>query len=111
MRYSVAMKINDFVLLLGLAALWGVSYLFFCIAAPVLGAIPFSAIWVVIAASALLIYVAVARNMPDFRARWKQFLVMGLLNNVIPLILIATAVTRFNASLAAILNATPLLVG
>lgn len=111
MRYSVhSMKITDFMMLITLAAIWGASYLFFRVGAPVLGAIPFSTFRAVVAALALLGYLGVMRDLPNFRERWEQFLVIGLLNNVIPFILIATAVTRLNASLAAILNATtPLL--
>jgi drug/metabolite transporter (DMT)-like permease len=93
-------------LLLGLAALWGGSYLCIRVAAPVLGTLPVVALRVSIACLALLGYAAVRRDFPDFRAWWKAFLVLGLLNNAIPFVLAANAVISLNASVAAILNAT-----
>lgn len=96
----------DLLLLLILAALWGGSYLFVRIAGPVLGPIVLMALRVAIAAAGLLVYGAAIRNLPAFRQRWRQFFILGLLNNAIPFTLIASAVIDLNASVAAILNAT-----
>jgi drug/metabolite transporter (DMT)-like permease len=99
-------SIQTFTLLLALAALWGGSYLFVRIAAPEMGAIPLVFLRVCLAALGLLALVLIVRQIPNFRQRWPQFLLLGLLNNVIPMTLIASAVIHLTASLGAILNAT-----
>lgn len=72
-------------MLLILAALWGASYLFFRIAGPVLGPLLLAALRVALAAVTLLIYALAMRQLPEFGKHWKAFLLLGLLNNVIPL--------------------------
>ena len=100
------MKPLHLFLLLALAALWGGSYLCIRIAAPVLGSLVVVALRVGLACLALLGYAALRRDLPDLRARWRPFLILGLLNNALPFLLIANAVTSLNASVGAILNAT-----
>ena len=48
-------------------------------------------------------------RMPEVRSRWRQFLVLGLLNAAVPFTLIAFAEIEITASLAAILNSTTVL--
>lgn len=96
----------DTLLLLILGAVWGASYLFMRIAAPVLGPISLMAARVALAALALWIYCIAFAARPDWRKRWRQFLFLGLFNNAVPFTLIAVAVIHLNASIAAILNAT-----
>jgi drug/metabolite transporter (DMT)-like permease len=93
-------------MLIFLAAIWGGSFLFIRIAAPSLGSIFLMAVRVALAAAGLLIYALAISSLPDFRKGWKQYLVIGALNNAIPFVLIANAVIDLNASLSAILNAT-----
>jgi drug/metabolite transporter (DMT)-like permease len=98
------MKIKDIAALLSLAALWGASFLFIRIASPVLG--PFLTIQgrVTIAAAALLIYMILLKRSPEFKKRWKQYLVIGALNAAFPFMLIATAALHLPASMSAIIN-------
>jgi drug/metabolite transporter (DMT)-like permease len=98
------MKIKDIAALLSLAALWGASFLFIRIASPALG--PFLTIQgrVTIAAAALLIYMALLRLSPEFKQRWKQYLILGALNAAFPFTLIATAALHLTASMSAIIN-------
>lgn len=100
------MALLDVFLLILLSALWGASYLFIRIAGPALGPIALMAIRVVIAAGMLVALARTIGQTPDFRARWRQFLVIGAIGNAIPFVLIANAVIHLNASIAAILNAT-----
>ncbi|MBD2099653.1 DMT family transporter [Leptolyngbya sp. FACHB-261] len=100
------MKPIDLARLFLLAALWGGSYLFIRVAAPVLGIFLTMSLRVLLAASALSLYGAFIQQLPNFRKRWRAYLLLGLLNNVIPFILIAVAVVNLNASIAATLNAT-----
>lgn len=93
-------------MLIFLAAIWGGSFLFIRIAAPVLGSIFLMTVRVALAATGLLVYAVTQASLPDFRRDWRQYLVIGALNNAIPFVLIANAVIDLNASLSAILNAT-----
>jgi drug/metabolite transporter (DMT)-like permease len=54
----------------------------------------------------LIFYAATTRQLPDFRHFWRAYLIMGLLNNVLPFTMITTAVVNLNASISSILNAT-----
>ncbi|WP_088044719.1 DMT family transporter [Bacillus sp. EAC] len=104
------MKIKDVTALVGLAALWGGSFLFIRIASPVFG--PFLTIEgrVTIAAIALLIYVSMSKKQSfNFRKKWRQYLIIGALNAAIPFTLIATSALYLTASMSSILNSlTPL---
>jgi len=97
--------------LLLLSALWGGSFLFMRIAAPVLGPVLLIELRVLIAGVALLVYMLVTRSAFDLRARWKHYLVIGIINSAIPFTLIATAELYLTAGLAATLNATSPLFG
>jgi drug/metabolite transporter (DMT)-like permease len=99
-------SLQTFLLLLVLAALWGGSYLFIRIAAPILGPLLLAALRVVLAALTLLVYAVLVRHMPDFKKHWRAFLLLGLSSNAVPFTLISSAVSDLNASIAAILNAT-----
>jgi len=97
--------------LLLLSALWGGSFLFIRIAAPVLGPVLLIELRVLIAGVALLLYMLFTRSPLDLRARWKYYLVIGIINSAIPFTLIATAELYLTAGLAATLNATSPLFG
>jgi drug/metabolite transporter (DMT)-like permease len=105
------MKPADVARLLVLAALWGGSFLFIRVAAPVLGPVVLVELRVLLAGLALLVYAKIARRQLDVRARWRQYLVIGALNSAIPFALISTAELHLTASYAAILNATSPLFG
>ncbi|TMF67603.1 MAG: DMT family transporter [Chloroflexi bacterium] len=96
----------DLLLLVLLGAIWGASFLFIRVAAPVLGPIPLMDLRVIVAAAALLLYSAARRRNPLLPHRWRDFVVLGTLNNAIPFVTIATAELVLTASLGAILNAT-----
>ena len=100
------MKAPDLARLVFLAALWGGSFIFIRIAAPVLGPIVLVTIRVLLAGSALLVYALITRSDLELRTRWRQYLILGALNSAIPFVLISTAELQLPASLAAILNAT-----
>lgn len=100
------MKPKELGALLLLGALWGASFIFIRIAAPVLGPIWLIDLRVWIAGVVLLIYALIVRKLPDFKKEWKYYLMLGLLNAAIPFSLIAYSAVHLNASLTAILNAT-----
>ena len=101
------MGARDLAALILLAALWGASYIFIRVAVPALGPFVLMGARVALASGALALYAAVlARGMPKFRSRWKEFLIVGATNSAIPFTLIAAAEIELTASLAAILNST-----
>jgi len=100
------MSIRALGALLLLAAIWGSSYLFFRIAAPVMG--PFPVAWVRVAVAALCLVAYAAWKDPSaLRPGYaRAFLVLGAFNAAIPYVLIAFAEVHITASYAAVLNAT-----
>ena len=104
---SLHMGRTEWVMLLLLSCFWGGSFFFFKILSTALP--PFTIVLgrVGIAALALNLYM-LARG--DFMlgslALWGSFLVMGILNNVIPFTLIVFGETRIDSGLASILNAS-----
>lgn len=105
------MKPADVLRLLLLSALWGGSFVFIRVAAPVLGPIVLVEFRVLIAGLTLLAYARITHQRLDLRARWRQYLIIGALNSAIPFVLISTAELHLTASLASILNATSPLFG
>lgn len=93
-------------ILLVLASMWGASFLFMRVAAPVFGPVFTTGLRVGLAAAALLLYARITRQRPDILRYWRQFLVLGALNAAIPFSLICMSEVHLAASLAAILNAT-----
>jgi drug/metabolite transporter (DMT)-like permease len=94
-------------LLIALAVLWGGSYFYIAVAVKVVP--PLSLVAFRVAVGAALLYLVVRANglrLPTSPAVWGAFLVMGLINNVIPFSLIAWAQSHVASGLAAILNAT-----
>jgi drug/metabolite transporter (DMT)-like permease len=99
------MKNWGFLFLLSL--LWGSSFFFYKILVAVLPPITVVLGRVGIAAIALNLWLLAAGTpMPMERRLWGRFLILGLLNNVIPFILIAWGETRISSGMASILNAT-----
>ncbi|HEX2909563.1 MAG TPA: DMT family transporter [Chloroflexia bacterium] len=100
------MKTQDLGRLFALAALWGASFLFIRVTAPAFGPFLLVDLRVLLAGIALVAFALARRASLNFRSHWRQFLVLGLINSVLPFTLIASAELTLNASLGAILNAT-----
>ncbi len=100
------MPLRSFLLLAMLAALWGGSFAFMRYAVPALGPVPLTFARVSLAA-AVLFAIALARvPLRDVRGRWRDFLLIGVLNSALPFSLFSFAEQYVTASTAAILNAT-----
>ncbi|HEY0489745.1 MAG TPA: DMT family transporter [Telluria sp.] len=89
-----------------LAAIWGSSFLFMRIAAPVLGPAVLIEYRVGFAAVFLAIVGVILKKRLDVRANWKHYLVLGLLNSAFPFLLFAFAARTLSASVLSVLNAT-----
>lgn len=97
--------LNLFRLLL-LAALWGGSFLFMRIVAPVLGAVPTAFLRVLLGALGLWALVRLLRMPLRFDGKLGAAMGLGALNSGLPFLLFAAAATVLPSGYSAILNAT-----
>ena len=100
------MSAANFLKLIVLAAIWGGSFLFMRVAAPVLGPVLLIQCRVALAAVFLLGLALLGRKPLDVRTHWKHFLILGLVNTALPFTLFAWAAQVLPASLESVLNAT-----
>lgn len=100
------MKPADVIRLLMLAAIWGGSFLFTRISAPVLGPAILIECRVSLAMLLLLIVARVMHKPLHARAHWRHYLMLGVFNTAIPFLLFAYAAQTLSASEMSILNAT-----
>jgi drug/metabolite transporter (DMT)-like permease len=101
------MTLATWSLLALLGLIWGGSFFFARIAIQHVPPLTLVLLRVALAALALHIYVFGRYGIyRELQARWRQFLLLGLINNAIPHTLIFLGQTQIGASLAAILNAT-----
>ena len=92
--------------LVTLAAIWGGSFLFMRVAAPVLGPTLLIAYRVGLAAVFLLGVALLRKRSLGVRRQWRHYLVLGACNSAVPFLLFAFAAQTLSASLLSILNAT-----
>lgn len=105
------MRPVDTLHLLVLAAIWGASFLFMRIIAPQIGTIPTAFFRVSIAATGLLVILAMMRVNWDFQGKFKTVLLLGVINSGIPATLYSVAAQVLPAGYSAIFNATTPLMG
>ena len=92
--------------LLLLATVWGGSFLFMRIAAPVLGPVWLIELRVLIAGLTLLPILVRLDLWREVRRHWRSLLVVGGINSALPFSLLAFASVSLPAGFTAILNAT-----
>lgn len=103
---------SDWALLFGLSMLWGGSFLFTEIA--IREVPPLTIAFVRLAFGALILHVVLrvlGHHIPATWHEWRALAVMGLINSMLPISLIAWAQTAIGAGLASILAATSPLFG
>jgi drug/metabolite transporter (DMT)-like permease len=100
------MSTADVARLLTLAALWGGSFAFMRVAVGALGPVWLATSRVALAFLALYALALVRRNVPALRDRWRDYLIIGIINTALPFALFSYAAQHVAASAAAILNAT-----
>lgn len=101
------MRVTEWLLLLILSCLWGGAFFFNKIALQDLQPLTLVLGRVSCAAIGLLLYVRMrGEHMPATFQQWRDFWIMGLLNNLLPFCLIVWAQQHIDSGLAAILNAT-----
>ena len=89
-----------------LAAIWGSSFLFMRICAPVLGPAVLIEYRVAFAALFLALVGLLLKKRLDLRANWKHYLILGFFNSAFPFLLFAYAASTLTASVLSVLNAT-----
>ncbi|MRW92161.1 EamA family transporter [Duganella sp. FT80W] len=94
-----------------LAAIWGGSFLFMRIAAPVLGAAVLIEYRVLFAAIFLAVVGVFLKKSLDLRKNLKHYFILGLFNSALPFLMFAFAARTLSASVLAVLNATTPLWG
>jgi drug/metabolite transporter (DMT)-like permease len=102
-----AMGYREWAMLLTLAALWGGSFFFFKVLVAELP--PFTVVLGRVGLAAIMLNLWLASRgdfMPASPRLWADFIIMGVLNNVVPFSLIVFGETRISSGLASILNAT-----
>jgi len=105
------MKLSDYVRLLALAAIWGASFLFMRISAPVLGALPTVFFRVLLGSIGLAVMLAILKTKVDFKGKLQQIMVLGVINSGIPFMMYSVAALLLPAGYSAIFNATTPMMG
>jgi len=105
------MRPLDMFRLLALAAIWGASFLFLRIIAPVLGTFPTAFFRVLLATSGLLVILLLLRTRWDFRGKLGLCLMLGVINSGVPFALYSVAAQLVPAGYSAIFNATTPMMG
>ncbi|KDP89441.1 DMT family transporter [Cupriavidus basilensis] len=104
------MKPADLIRLLSLAAIWGASFLFLRIGAPVLGPLTAAFLRVLIGAITLAVCLALMRVRWDMRGKLRQVMALGVINSGIPFVMYSFAALWLPAGYSAVFNAmTPLM--
>jgi drug/metabolite transporter (DMT)-like permease len=96
----------DVARLVSLGALWGGSFAFMRVAVVGLGPLWLAVTRVTLAFLALYAFGRMRRDVPAFRAHWREYAVIGMINTALPFALFAWATQHVPAAVAAILNAT-----
>lgn len=108
---SEFMRQADFIRLLVLAAVWGASFLFMRVIAPVLGALWTAELRVGLAGLALCVWMLFLREQLPALRQWKQYLILGAASSGFPAVLYSYAALHVPAGYSAIMNATTPLWG
>src|ERR1700741_4295511 len=100
------MTTADSARLVALAAIWGASFLFMRIAAPVLGPVLTAELRSLIAGVALAAWFALTGFDPQYRRWRRQYVIVGIVSSAVPFLLWAYAALSVTAGLLSVLNAT-----
>jgi len=102
-------KTSDLSELVGLAALWGASFLFMRLGAAEFGPVALSTVRVAGAALVLLPLLRWHGQVGELRRHWRSIFVVGITNSAVPFLCFSYAALSITAGLSSIFNAsTPL---
>src|SRR3954470_19489552 len=100
------MRLPDAARLTALAALWGASFLFVRITAPVIGPVATADLRMLIGGIALSGWFAIIGFDPQWRRWWRYYLLIGALTSAVPFLLYAYAALELTAGMLVVMNAT-----
>jgi len=103
---SVCVNLSIVFQLIALGMIWGASFMFQRITVPVIGAGMTGAGRMLLAALTLLGVLALLRKRLQWRARWRDYLIVGPVVMGVPLALFAVGARSLPAGYLAVLNAT-----
>src|SRR4051812_25606311 len=83
-RKTQLMNAKNLVQLVTLAALWGGSFIFMRVVAPVLGPLLTANLRLIVAGITLIAYFRLTGFDPEWRLFWKEYLVIGTINSAVP---------------------------
>jgi drug/metabolite transporter (DMT)-like permease len=104
-------RLADLSRLLLLAAIWGASFLFMRMVAPILGSMPTAFFRSALGVLGLLLVLLLMRVRWDFDGKLKHCLLLGLINAGLPAAMYCLAALVLPAGYSAILNATTPMMG
>lgn len=103
------MLFTEYLLLVILSAIWGASFIFMRILAPVLGPIMTADMRLLIAGVALALFLKAQNINLEWKRNWKRYIIIGMLSSGISFLLFSFAALHLPASISVILNAlTPM---
>jgi drug/metabolite transporter (DMT)-like permease len=105
------MSISSALRLILLAAIWGGSFLFLRLGAPVLGPVLFIQLRVGLGAVFLLIVAMIQRKPLELRGNLVHYAILGFFNTGFPFLLFAFGALHITASMESVLNATAAIWG
>lgn len=100
------MRLSSLVQLIVLGIIWGASFLFQRITVPAIGAGMTALLRIALAVLVLAALMAITRRHLYWRARWRDYVLIGLMNSGLPFLLFAFAAYSLPAGYMAVLNAT-----
>ena len=100
------MKSKDLVLLLSISILWGSSFLFMRVSAPVFGPVPLVLVRMLGATAVLSFVFWSASHRAVLRKHWQDIAMVGFFNNVLPFSLLSFTSTRLEAGFTSLINAS-----
>lgn len=92
--------------LLTLSAIWGSSFMFMRISAPILGPVTLMAGRFLCATLFLFLVALIVKRAIDFKSHRRQYIVQGLIGSTIPFLMFGYAAQVLPASILSVLNAT-----
>ena len=105
------MSTASLIRLFSLAAIWGGSFLFLRLGAPVLGPVLFIQLRVALGAVFLLIVAVIHRKPLELKGNLVHYAILGFFNTGFPFLLFAFGALHITASLESVLNATAAIWG
>lgn len=100
------MNVRTVTYLVLLGMIWGSSFLFQRITVPVLGVATTAVGRIVLAAIVLFVVALASGRRLNLRARWRDYLLVGMIGSGLPFLLFAFAAHSLPAGYSAVLNAT-----